>query len=168
MAFECANGRSIGFASWPYPPATARCVDQASNAAPLCPATVSAYQIFLCRGVSRGRVNTGFAARKGCAAAFGAIGSTSAFTLGAGAESRAEATSVESFVELSEATAGESLTTFAGSSICEMEQIKSSVAMTIRDTSVLPVGPASPSPLAMGRTYCTKGQATLVHWSHSD
>src|SRR5467141_2352481 len=34
-------------------------------------------------------------------------------------------------------------------------------------TSVLPVGLASPSPLAILAIYCTKGQVALAHWSHS-
>src|SRR5437660_7429186 len=62
--------------------------------------------------------------------------SASVFTLGAGAEGRAAATSMGSFVTLSETTAGESLTTFAVSSICGMEQIRSNVAMTIGHLSI--------------------------------
>src|SRR6267143_1212795 len=58
-----------------------------------------------------------------------------AFTLGAGAKGR-EASRVEYFVALSEATAGESLATFAASSICGTEQIKSSAAMTICHLSI--------------------------------
>src|SRR5712691_12429549 len=124
-----------GFASRPYPLETARYVVQASKAAPLCPASAHPYQIFLCRGVSRGRVNTGLTGRKGCVAAFGVMGCGSAFTLGAGAEAR-DATRVESFAALSEATAGESLTTFAVSSICGMVQIRRSTVMTICHLSI--------------------------------
>src|SRR6267154_6445735 len=62
--------------------------------------------------------------------------SASIFALGAGAEGREEATSVESLVVLSETTAGESFTTFATSSICGMEQIRSSVARTISHLSI--------------------------------
>src|SRR5260370_24634169 len=106
------------------PPGSARRVDEASKAARLSPTSISRYEIFLCRGVSRGRENTGFTGRKGCAVEFGMIGSRSAFTLGAGAEGR-EATRGESFVALSEATAGESLNHLSGSSIWGMAQIKS-------------------------------------------
>ena len=83
----------------------------------------------------RGCVNTGFSGRKGCAARFGAIGSGSAFTRGSGADGR-EAARVASFAVLSEATAGESLATFAVSSICGMEQIRRSAAMTICHLSI--------------------------------
>src|SRR5437667_10366445 len=82
-------------------------------------------QTFLCRGVSRGPVNTGFIGRKGCVARCGAISFGSAFTVGSGADGR-EATSTESLAALSEATAGESLTTLALSSMCGMEQIRRS------------------------------------------
>src|SRR5204863_8387584 len=121
------------------PPATARRVVQASNAAPLCAPIASPYQIFLWRGVLRGRRITGFTAKKGCPAGFGAmfgaIGSRSSFTLGAGAGGR-EATRIGSFAALSETTAGESLTTFTVSSVCGIAQIRSSVARTIGHLSI--------------------------------
>src|ERR1700682_3324596 len=71
----------------------------------------------------------------------------------------------ESFDELS-AAAGASETAFTASSICGMEAIKRSASRTMYHLSIA-VGLASPSPFAILPIYCSKGQLTLAHWSHS-
>src|SRR5271157_265993 len=59
IAPECANGRSSGSPSVPYPLEIARRVDHASNAAAPCPAAINEYQILRCRGDSTGRSTAG-------------------------------------------------------------------------------------------------------------
>lgn len=133
-ALECANGRSSGFDSVPAFAESARRVDHASNAAPVCPAAISPYHSFLCRGVSRGRVNACFIGSIGAPAVRGSIASGPAFTLGNGAEGN-EAESVTSFVESLDVTAGRSSTAFPASPVCGKGNSKTIAANNINHLS---------------------------------
>src|SRR5277367_6841195 len=74
MAFECAKGASMGFASVPYPPETARFVDHASNPAAPDEAAISAYHVLFFRSETSSRLKAGLPGRRDRGALPGSMG----------------------------------------------------------------------------------------------
>jgi hypothetical protein len=174
-ASECENGRSVGFASMPYPPVITRRVDHASNTPAPLPAAASPYHHFLfASGFSLSHEVAGFAlvigALPGSTLAEDALDETveplplsasvsssaSVFTFGSGAAG-ADATSrspPESFLEsleLLEIPMGGFTAIFAVSPLCGMGNSNNTAASSMESPQSA-ASPANFSPLATRET----------------